>query len=228
MREIQDFDSIRIRLASPEQILAWSYGEVKKPETINYRTLRPEKDGLFCERIFGTTKEWECYCGKFKSIRYKGMVCDRCGVEVTSTKVRRERMGHITLASPVSHIWYYRSVPSPEAQAAADRGPVYGGGRPLWRGRLQGRHGCGGHQGPSRSSRPRCTQRGAQGADEGQEGHKGRPSSQEDQGLRGLPRFRQQAGVDDPHCHPRHPAGSQTDGPARRWTLRNERSQRSL
>ena len=112
MREIQDFDSIRIRLASPEQILAWSYGEVKKPETINYRTLRPEKDGLFCERIFGTTKEWECYCGKFKSIRYKGMVCDRCGVEVTSTKVRRERMGHITLASPVSHIWYYRSVPS--------------------------------------------------------------------------------------------------------------------
>ena len=112
MREIQDFDSIRIRLASPEQILAWSYGEVKKPETINYRTLRPEKDGLFCERIFGTTKEWECFCGKFKSIRYKGMVCDRCGVEVTSTKVRRERMGHITLASPVSHIWYYRSVPS--------------------------------------------------------------------------------------------------------------------
>ncbi len=112
MKEIQDFDSIRIRLASPQQILAWSYGEVKKPETINYRTLRPEKDGLFCERIFGTTKEWECFCGKFKSIRYKGMVCDRCGVEVTSTKVRRERMGHITLASPVSHIWYYRSVPS--------------------------------------------------------------------------------------------------------------------
>ena len=112
MKEIQDFDSIQIRLASPQQILAWSYGEVKKPETINYRTLRPEKDGLFCERIFGTTKEWECFCGKFKSVRYKGMVCDRCGVEVTSTKVRRERMGHITLASPVSHIWYYRSVPS--------------------------------------------------------------------------------------------------------------------
>ncbi|MDD7536391.1 MAG: DNA-directed RNA polymerase subunit beta', partial [Bullifex sp.] len=112
MKEIQDFDSIQIRLASPEQIRAWSYGEVKKPETINYRTLRPEKDGLFCERIFGTTKEWECYCGKFKSIRYKGMICDRCGVEVTNTKVRRERMGHINLASPVSHIWYYRSVPS--------------------------------------------------------------------------------------------------------------------
>ena len=112
MRDIQDFDSIGIRLASPDMIRAWSYGEVKKPETINYRTLRPEKDGLFCERIFGTTKEWECYCGKFKSIRYKGVICDRCGVEVTHFRVRRERMGHIELASPVSHIWFYRSVPS--------------------------------------------------------------------------------------------------------------------
>ncbi|MGL4525312.1 MAG: DNA-directed RNA polymerase subunit beta' [Spirochaetia bacterium] len=112
MREIPDFDSITIRLASPQKIRDWSYGEVKKPETVNYRTLRPERDGLFCERIFGTTKEWECYCGKFKSIRYKGVVCDRCGVEVTHFKVRRERMGHIELASPVSHIWYYRSVPS--------------------------------------------------------------------------------------------------------------------
>ncbi len=112
MRDIQDFDSIMIKLASPDQIRAWSYGEVKKPETINYRTLRPEKEGLFCERIFGTTKEWECYCGKFKSIRYKGVICDRCGVEVTHFKVRRERMGHIELAAPVSHIWYYRSVPS--------------------------------------------------------------------------------------------------------------------
>ncbi len=112
MRDIQDFDSLQIKLASPETIRAWSYGEVKKPETINYRTLRPEKDGLFCERIFGTTKEWECYCGKFKSIRYKGVICDRCGVEVTHFKVRRERMGHIELAAPVSHIWYYRSVPS--------------------------------------------------------------------------------------------------------------------
>jgi len=112
VRELQDFDSIMIRLASPDQIRAWSYGEVKKPETINYRTLRPEKDGLFCERIFGTTKEWECYCGKFKSIRYKGVICDRCGVEVTHFRVRRERMGHIELASPVSHIWFYRSVPS--------------------------------------------------------------------------------------------------------------------
>ena len=112
MRDIQDFDSIMIHLASPAMIRDWSYGEVKKPETINYRTLRPEKDGLFCERIFGTTKEWECYCGKFKSIRYKGVICDRCGVEVTHFKVRRERMGHIELAAPVSHIWYYRSVPS--------------------------------------------------------------------------------------------------------------------
>ncbi|MBR0031387.1 MAG: DNA-directed RNA polymerase subunit beta' [Treponema sp.] len=112
MRDIQDFDSIKIKLASPDNIRAWSYGEVKKPETINYRTLRPEREGLFCEKIFGTTKEWECYCGKFKSIRYKGVICDRCGVEVTHFKVRRERTGHIELAAPVSHIWYYRSVPS--------------------------------------------------------------------------------------------------------------------
>ena len=112
MRDFHDFERITIKLASPEEIRAWSYGEVKKPETINYRTLRPEKDGLFCERIFGTTKEWECYCGKFKSIRYRGVICDRCGVEVTHFRVRRERMGHIELAAPVSHIWFYRSVPS--------------------------------------------------------------------------------------------------------------------
>lgn len=112
MRDFNDFDAISIKLASPDKIREWSYGEVKKPETINYRTLKPERDGLFCERIFGTTKEFECYCGKFKSIRYKGVICDRCGVEVTHYKVRRERMGHVELAAPVSHIWYYRSVPS--------------------------------------------------------------------------------------------------------------------
>ena len=112
MREYEQFDKITIRLAEPEKVREWSYGEVKKPETINYRTLRPEKDGLFCERIFGTTKEWECYCGKFKSIRYKGVICDRCRVEVTHPRVRRERMGHVELAAPVSHIWFYRSVPS--------------------------------------------------------------------------------------------------------------------
>ena len=106
------FDSIKIGLASPDQIRAWSYGEVKKPETINYRTLKPERDGLFCERIFGPTKDWECHCGKYKLIRYKGKVCDRCGVEVTKAKVRRERMGHIELAAPVSHIWYFKGIPS--------------------------------------------------------------------------------------------------------------------
>ena len=130
MRDVQDFDHLKIKLASPETIRSWSYGEVKKPETINYRTLRPEKDGLFCERIFGTTKEWECYCGKFKSIRYKGVICDRCGVEVTHFKVRRERTGHIELAAPVSHIWYYRSVPSRmglllDLQVAALRSVLY-------------------------------------------------------------------------------------------------------
>ena len=106
------FDSIKIGLASPEQIREWSYGEVKKPETINYRTLKPERDGLFCERIFGPTKDWECHCGKYKRIRFKGKVCDRCGVEVTRAKVRRERMGHIELAAPVSHIWYFKGIPS--------------------------------------------------------------------------------------------------------------------
>ncbi len=107
-----DFDAIKISIASPEQILEWSYGEVKKPETINYRTLKPERDGLFCERIFGPTKDWECHCGKYKKIRYKGKICDRCGVEITRSKVRRDRMGHIQLAAPVSHIWYFKGIPS--------------------------------------------------------------------------------------------------------------------
>ena len=106
------FDAIKIGIASPEMIREWSYGEVKKPETINYRTLKPERDGLFCERIFGPTKDWECHCGKYKKIRYKGKICDRCGVEVTRAKVRRERMGHIELATPVSHIWYFKGIPS--------------------------------------------------------------------------------------------------------------------
>ncbi len=118
MAQVQDtyepmtFDAIRIGLASPEKILEWSHGEVKKPETINYRTLKPEKDGLFCERIFGPTKDWECHCGKYKKIRFKGVVCDRCGVEVTKASVRRERLGHIALAAPVSHIWYFKGIPS--------------------------------------------------------------------------------------------------------------------
>ncbi|MBQ3400870.1 MAG: DNA-directed RNA polymerase subunit beta', partial [Lachnospiraceae bacterium] len=107
-----NFDSIRISLASPEKILEWSRGEVKKPETINYRTLKPEKDGLFCERIFGPSKDWECHCGKYKKVHYKGIICERCGVEVTKANVRRERMGHIALATPVSHIWYFKGIPS--------------------------------------------------------------------------------------------------------------------
>ncbi len=112
MFELNTFDAIKIGLASPEKIRQWSKGEVKKPETINYRTLKPEKEGLFCEKIFGPTKDWECHCGKYKRVRYKGVVCDRCGVEVTKSKVRRERMGHIELAAPVSHIWYFKGIPS--------------------------------------------------------------------------------------------------------------------
>ncbi len=109
---IVDFSGLMVKMASPEDILSWSYGEVTKPETINYRTLKPEKDGLFDERIFGPTKDWECYCGKYKRIRYKGIICDKCGVEVTQSKVRRERMGHIKLAAPVAHVWFFKGSPS--------------------------------------------------------------------------------------------------------------------
>src|SRR3990167_7896694 len=113
LSNIVDFSGLKILLASPATIREWSYGEVTKPETINYRTLRPEKDGLFDERIFGPTKDWEGYCGKYKRIRYRGIVCDKCGVEVTLSRVRRERMGHITLASPVAHVWFFKGSSSP-------------------------------------------------------------------------------------------------------------------
>lgn len=113
MLELNNFESLKIGLASPEKVREWSRGEVKKPETINYRTLKPEKEGLFCERIFGPTKDWECHCGKYKRIRYKGIICDRCGVEVTKAKVRRERMGHIELAAPVSQILVFQGYTQP-------------------------------------------------------------------------------------------------------------------
>ena len=112
MLDVNYFDELRIGLATADQVRAWSNGEVKKPETINYRTLKPERDGLFCERIFGPTRDWECHCGKYKRVRFKGIICERCGVEVTRSKVRRERMGHIELAAPVTHIWYFKGVPS--------------------------------------------------------------------------------------------------------------------
>ena len=112
MLDVNVFDELRIGLATADDIRQWSHGEVKKPETINYRTLKPEKDGLFCEKIFGPTRDWECYCGKYKRVRFKGIICERCGVEVTRAKVRRERMGHIELAAPVTHIWYFKGVPS--------------------------------------------------------------------------------------------------------------------
>src|SRR5690625_147653 len=112
MSTVSSFDTMRIGQATTEDILRWSHGEVRKPETINYRTLKPEKDGLFCEKIFGPSRDWECYCGKYKRVRFKGITCERCGVEVTRSKVRRERMGHIELAAPVTHIWYFKGVPS--------------------------------------------------------------------------------------------------------------------
>ena len=110
--QTEEFDAIRIKLASPETIRSWSYGEVKKPETINYRTFKPERDGLFCSKIFGPVKDYECLCGKYKRLKHRGVVCEKCGVEVTQTKVRRERMGHIDLASPVAHIWFLKSLPA--------------------------------------------------------------------------------------------------------------------
>ena len=109
---VNDFAAVKISLASPDDIRSWSYGEVKKPETINYRTYRAEKDGLFCERIFGPERDWECFCGKYRGMKHKGIVCDRCGVKVTHSRVRRERMGHITLAAPVVHIWFFKAMPS--------------------------------------------------------------------------------------------------------------------
>ena len=112
MLDVNFFDQLQIGLATADDIRTWSHGEVKKPETINYRTLKPERDGLFCEKIFGPTRDWECYCGKYKRVRFKGIICERCGVEVTRSKVRRERMGHIELAAPVTHIWYFKGVPS--------------------------------------------------------------------------------------------------------------------
>ena len=118
MTELKDFQALKITLASPEDIKQWSFGEVTKPETINYRTLKPEKDGLFDERIFGPVRDFECYCGKYKRIRYKGVVCDKCGVEVTHSKVRRERMAHISLAAPVAHVWFFRGSP-PSAKMRA-------------------------------------------------------------------------------------------------------------
>src|ERR671925_745460 len=112
MLKLENFDALKLSLASPDTIMSWSHGEVTKPETINYRTLRPERDGLFCERIFGPTRDWECHCGKYKRVRFKGIICERCGVEITRSKVRRDRMGHIELAAPVTHIWYFKGVPS--------------------------------------------------------------------------------------------------------------------
>ena len=110
--QVENFDSIRIGLASPEMIRSWSYGEVKKPETINYRTFKPERDGLFCAKIFGPVKDYECLCGKYKRLKHRGVVCEKCGVEVTQARVRRERLGHITLATPVSHVWFFKGLPS--------------------------------------------------------------------------------------------------------------------
>ena len=247
MLDVNEFDSMRIGLASPEKILEWSHGEVKKPETINYRTLKPERDGLFCERIFGPTKDWECHCGKYKRIRYKGVVCDRCGVEVTRAKVRRERMGHIKLATPVSHIWYFKGIPS-RMGLILDISPrslekvlyfasyivLDPGDTPLSKQQLMTeteyrqyldmygdkfRVGMG----------AAAVKELLQGLDLDQLDKQLRDELRDSSGqrrVRAIRRlevveaFRQQTGMDDHGRHPSHPAGTAPDGPARRRPLR--------
>ena len=139
---INDYTSVKISLARPHDIRSWSFGEVKKPETINYRTYRPEKDGLFCERIFGPEKDWECSCGKYRGMKYKGMICDRCGVKITHSRVRRKRMGHIELAAPVVHIWFFKAMPSRLGRAAGHEDDQPGKSRlfPGLRGHQSRRH----------------------------------------------------------------------------------------
>ena len=153
----QVFDQIRISIASPEKILSWSYGEIKKPETINYRTFKPERDGLFCARIFGPIKDYECLCGKYKRMKYKGIICEKCSVEVTLSRVRRERMGHIELAAPVAHIWFLKSLPSPH-RASARHDAQGSRAHPLFRELRRARAGAHPAQGPSAPDRGRVPQ----------------------------------------------------------------------
>ena len=154
----QAFDQIQISIASPEKILSWSFGEIKKPETINYRTFKPERDGLFCARIFGPIKDYECLCGKYKRMKYKGVICEKCGVEVTLSRVRRERMGHISLAAPVAHIWFLKSLPS--RIGLAPRHDVEGHrAHSLFRILYRARSGTDAAQGPSASQRRRLPAR---------------------------------------------------------------------
>ena len=155
---INDYAAVKISLARPHDIRSWSFGEVKKPETINYRTYRPEKDGLFCERIFGPEKDWECSCGKYRGMKYKGMICDRCGVKVTHSRVRRKRMGHIELAAPVVHIWFFKAMPSRLRHAAGheDHQPGKGHLLPGLRGHQPRRHAA---EGPAAAHRGRISRR---------------------------------------------------------------------
>ena len=245
------FDAIKIGLASPEKIMSWSHGEVKKPETINYRTLKPEKDGLFCERIFGPNKDWECHCGKYKKIRYKGVICDRCGVEVTKASVRRERMGHIALAAPVSHIWYFKGIPSRmglildlsprtlekvlyfASYIVLDKGNTdlqykqvlsekeYREAVDKW-GRASFRVGMGA-EAIQELLKAIDLDKDSEELKSKLEDASGQacPYHQASGGRRGLQGFRQQAGVDDHGCCPCHSPGSASYGTARRRTFRD-------
>ena len=244
--DVNNFEFMKIGLASPEKIRSWSRGEVKKPETINYRTLKPEKEGLFCEKIFGPTKDWECHCGKYKRVRYKGVVCDRCGVEVTRAKVRRERMGHIELAAPVSHIWYFKGIPSRmglvldmsprslekviyfASYVVVDPGPtpLEKEAAPVREGvpevpgevrqRLHGDDGGGGDQAAPAGDRPGQRSGGPEAGAGHRPGTAPQPGDQAARSGGGLPEFRQPSRVDDARGDPGDSAGAAADGAAGR------------
>ena len=257
----QVFDQIRISIASPEKILSWSYGEIKKPETINYRTFKPERDGLFCARIFGPIKDYECLCGKYKRMKYKGIICEKCSVEVTLSRVRRERMGHIELAAPVAHIWFLKSLPSrigllldmtlkdlerilyfeyyvvlePGLTALKDRQLLSEDEYPEGAGRIRpGQL----HRHDRRRSDPRACCKGldlekleptcAPRSQETDSEHQAQEARQAPEDRRGVPPFRQQAGVDDPDRGAGDSAGPASAGAARRRPLRDVGPQRPL
>jgi len=246
-----DFDAIRISLASPEKILSWSFGEVTKPETINYRTFKPERDGLFCAKIFGPITDWECLCGKYKRMKHRGVICDKCGVEVTQAKVRRERLGHITLATPVSHVWFFKGLPSRighlldislrdlervlyfEAYVVVDPGETELKQNQLLnedqyrkaRGAsapLQGPDGRGSDQGTAQARQRRPAGRRTPRADEdGELGAEEAQVRQAAQGRRLVPQVEQPSGVDDSRRHPGHSAGTASARAARWRPLRH-------
>src|SRR5437879_4959911 len=225
VQDVNEFDQLRIGLATAEQIRMWSNGEVRKPETINYRTLKPERDGLFCERIFGPTKDWECACGKYKRVRFKGIICERCGVEVTRARVRRERMGSIELAAPVAHIWFFKGVPS-RLGYLLDLAPkdlekiIYFASHVVtWVDTEKRTRDLAKLEAQLNREKEELTADAAAAQ---------ATRDQASEGPRVAHVVRQPGVVDDPRRDPGDPAGPPSDGAARRWPVRDERPERPL